>query len=279
MKIPSGTPVRGIPFVAFDTETTGLDLTEDRLLDVGAVRFRPGTVLRSYQSLVRPGRSIPAFSIAIHHITEAMVARAPEPKPVLVELSRVLDGGVLIAHNAPFDMAVLSLELTRQGLPVPDVLALDTCVLADTLMPGHRNLRLGMLMKHLGASESNDHRALPDARCCVKLFDHLVSLLRPNATWADLLRLHGPPFNLREFARMSIPTMWHFAVAVNAIEERRSVRIRLSNNGRREIQLQPRRFEILDGRWAVVPVKARPDPVYMDEMSRMARRPTARVRS
>lgn len=271
MNIPSETLVSEIPFVAFDTETTGLDLTEDRLLDVGALRFRAGTIERTYESLVRPGRSIPEISISIHHITEAMVAEAPLPKQVLAELSAFLDGAVLLAHNAPFDMAVITLELKRQGLPVPDVLVLDSCVLAEALMPEQPTLKLGVLMGLLGYSETNDHRALPDARCVVKLFEHACSKIADGrATWGDLLKLHGPAFSLPEFGDLSVTDQWHYAVAVNAIEERRPVRIKTNDPhaAGRELEVRPRGFALQEARWVVVPERPA-KPVYMDKIHKM----------
>lgn len=271
MKIPSETPVSGIPFVAFDTETTGLDLVEDRLLDVGALRFRLGHEEREYASLVRPGRSIPDYSIAIHHITEAMVVDAPAPAQVLAELCQVLDGAVLLAHNAPFDMAVLTLELKRQGLPVPDIMVLDTCVLAEALMPEEPTLKLGVLMKKFGSEEINNHRALPDARCAARLFEHVCSRAGGGKpTWGDLITLHGPAFSLREFATFNIQEMWHYAVAVNAIEERRTVKVRMADRGMSgpEIEVRPRGFGLRDGRWVVLTEKPA-QQVFMDQVFKM----------
>jgi len=275
VKIPSSTPVTGIEFAAFDTETTGLDLDADRLLDVGAVRFRIGMWQRSYASLVRPGRSIPDYSTAIHHITEEMVSDAPPPRQVLAELCALLDGAVLLAHNAPFDMSVLTLELGRQGMPVPDVAVLDTCVLAEAVMADQPTLKLGALMRVLGCSETNDHRALPDARCLIRLFEHICAQV-PGATWQHLLDRHGPPFSLREFAQLRVVDQWHFAVAVNAIEERAPVGIAFANGAaHREVELRPRGFELREGRWCVVPEKPHPEPVYMDSIASMVKRPRA----
>lgn len=271
MKIPLETPVSGIPFVAFDTETTGLDLVEDRLLDVGALRFRLGHEEREYASLVRPGRSIPEFSIAIHHITEAMVEDAPYPSQVLEELSRVVDGTVLLAHNAPFDMAMLTLELRRQNMRVPDILVLDTCVLAEALMPDEPTLKLGMLMKKFGSDETNNHRALPDARCAARLFEHVCSRAGGGKpTWGDLISLHGPAFELPKFAQLSVQEQWHYAVAVNAIEERRTVKVRMADRGMSgpEIEVRPRGFGMRDGRWVVLTEKPAVQ-LFMDQVFKM----------
>ena len=94
--------------VVIDTETTGTDLAEDRVIELALVKFEydresgaVGRVLEVYDGLVDPGRPIPPESTAIHHITDAMVAgkRLDE-----AAIERLLDGvGVVIAHMASFD--------------------------------------------------------------------------------------------------------------------------------------------------------------------------------
>ena len=94
--------------VVIDTETTGTDLAEDRVIELALVKFEydresgaVGRVLEVYDGLEDPGRPIPPESTAIHHITDAMVAgkRLDE-----AAIERLLDGvGVVIAHMASFD--------------------------------------------------------------------------------------------------------------------------------------------------------------------------------
>ena len=94
--------------VVIDTETTGTDLAEDRVIELALVKFEydresgaVGRVLEVYDGLEDPGRPIPPESTAIHHITDAMVAgkRLDE-----AAIERLLDGvGVVIAHKASFD--------------------------------------------------------------------------------------------------------------------------------------------------------------------------------
>lgn len=65
-------------FIALDLETTGLSATQDRIVEVGAVRFslREG-ILDTFSQLFNPERLIPEEVIAIHGITNRMVAQAP----------------------------------------------------------------------------------------------------------------------------------------------------------------------------------------------------------
>jgi DNA polymerase III epsilon subunit-like protein len=272
------TSLDAIPFVAFDTETTGMDFSRDRLVDFGAVRFRGDRIDACFESLVNPAMPMPGDSLAIHRITDRMVARAPGAARMLPRLMPILRGAVLLAHNAPFDMAVLVRELARARMRVPDLAVLDTCILADRLDPGLPSLRLGDLMTRIGSAERNVHRALPDARCAMALFRYCLDRMGngPHGgghTWADLLALHGPAFSLTEFSRWPVVRMWHCAVTVNAIECRRPVRVVLARAraGVRELRLRPRGFEIRGRRWCLLPARPRPAPIYMDGIRRMSK--------
>lgn len=94
--------------VVLDTETTGTDPAEDRVIEIALVKFEydrasgeVGRVLDVYDGLEDPGRPIPPESTAIHHITDAMVAGKRFDERAI---ERVLDGvGVVIAHSAGFD--------------------------------------------------------------------------------------------------------------------------------------------------------------------------------
>ena len=78
---PSGaTPLDELPVVSLDTETTGLDVRRDRLLSVGAVHLHGHRLYlgETFDRLVNPAQRIPPGSTAIHSITDAMIAEAPD---------------------------------------------------------------------------------------------------------------------------------------------------------------------------------------------------------
>ena len=77
--IDSSTALNELPVLVLDTETTGLDVANDRVISIGAVRLHGKRIYRgvSFDRLVNPARPIPRRSSAVHGITDAMVRDAP----------------------------------------------------------------------------------------------------------------------------------------------------------------------------------------------------------
>ena len=97
-------------FVAFDIETTGLTPVVDRIVEIGAVKFRSGKVMDTFQELIDPEMSISPDATAVNGITDEMVAGCPLIDQALPQFVDFLADFVSIAHNAPFDVGFLSYE-------------------------------------------------------------------------------------------------------------------------------------------------------------------------
>jgi len=162
-------PISEYHFVAVDTETTGLRVT-DRPVEIGAVRLEGGAVTATYQSLVDPEGPVPAASTAVHGITDSDLAGAPAAGEVLAELEAFGRGAVWLAHNAGYDAGILGTAYARIGQEGPTEPMLDTCRLARACLPGRRSYRLEALGRGLGLAEVGYHRALADAHVAAGLF-------------------------------------------------------------------------------------------------------------
>jgi DNA polymerase III epsilon subunit len=164
--------LRSRTFVAFDTETTGLWAPAHRIVEIAAVRFRLASEeCETFQSLVNPERSIPQEVIAIHGITDEMVAEAPTIKPALERFIEFCGSdSILIAHNALFDISFINCELDRVDLPVPENTVLDTVDIYHRLYPQLESYSLLGLVSRFGIAQSQVHRALEDARLVRLLF-------------------------------------------------------------------------------------------------------------
>jgi DNA polymerase III epsilon subunit family exonuclease len=162
-------PARDGDFVAVDTETTGL-AWHDRIVELGAVRFRGDKVIASWRTLVNPRRPIPESARGIHGLTDEAVRDAPPAVEALTALERFCDGATLLAHNARFDRDVLAAEFVRAGLPLPRNPMYCTWRLSKHGVPESPRHGLIALAKHLQLPAVSSHRALADAELTRMLF-------------------------------------------------------------------------------------------------------------
>src|SRR6185312_5225909 len=112
---------------------------------------------------------------------------------VLPNLSELLKGRVLVAHNAPFDRRVLRQAFGRIGLDWPDPPVMCTAAMARTMLPLQRRRGLGVLADALGIEVHTVHRALADAETCARVLCALFPRLCANAaTVGDALAMLTP---------------------------------------------------------------------------------------
>ncbi len=174
------TPLEKLSLVAFDLETTGLTLAADRVVEIGAVRFslaahEPST----FSMLVNPHLQMKPEIIAIHHISQDMADAALPAKQVLPQFIAWLQEKetlpVMIAHHAAFDISFLMQEARRVDIELPELYVIDTFPLARQCFPGLPSYSLQNLLTTLELpTNSNAHRALPDAVACQMLFQACV---------------------------------------------------------------------------------------------------------
>ncbi|WP_299693754.1 3'-5' exonuclease [uncultured Tateyamaria sp.] len=166
--------------VAFDSETTGLSTERDDVVQLGAVRILNGRIVEGevLDSYVDPGRRIPPASTAVHHVSDADVRGAPD----FATAGRALHGfcrdAVLVAHNAPFDLAFLRRAEGEMGV-VWDHPVLDTVLLSAIVFGTTEVHTLDALCDRLGITIPPEHRhtALGDAQVTAAALVKLMPLL------------------------------------------------------------------------------------------------------
>ncbi len=181
-----------LPLVAFDTETTGLTAWRgDRIIEFSAVRFRldPGGAVQEDRIERRtfrfhPGIPIPREVVRQTGITDEAVADAPRFEAHAREVRDLLADGVTVAHNYPFDLAMLTAEFARAGLAWPAPPAeIDTLALSRRLHPEASRHGLADVATRLGVRLEEAHRAEQDAEACGRVF---LALARHHAAPTDL---------------------------------------------------------------------------------------------
>lgn len=162
------TPLRTFQtFVAFDTETTGIALTGNGVIEISAVRFVDFMPRILFTTLIHPQKPIPYDATAVNHITNEMVATAPLFYEIIPSLEFFLRDSPLIAHNAPFDIK----HLYADGLDsIAQKKVYDTCALSRKMHPQQPDHKLGTCCAAHGIAIGNAHRAASDAMACGLLF-------------------------------------------------------------------------------------------------------------
>ncbi len=172
-------PLSQLTYVVFDTETTGLDPTGgDEIISIGGIRVVGSKLRREevYDQLVDPRRSIPLESLKIHEIFPEMLKGMPVIGEVLPTFHEFVEGAVLVAHNAAFDMRFLQLSEERAGVTF-DNAVLDTLLLSAVVHPAQEPHTLDAVAERFGIQVVGRHTALGDAIVTAEILLRLIPLL------------------------------------------------------------------------------------------------------
>jgi DNA polymerase-3 subunit epsilon/CBS domain-containing protein len=176
----SATPLIALDAVVLDTETTGVDPTSARIVEIAAVRLVGGKMAaqNALRRLVRPDQPIPATATRIHGINDAAVAGATPFAEVWPEFVSFIGDSVVIGHALGFDLAVIRRECERSGVPWEPPRAIDTRLLAQAIKPNLADYSLEGLAAWVGTKVEHRHSALGDAITCGGIFLALLPKLR-----------------------------------------------------------------------------------------------------
>ena len=163
-------------FVAFDLETTGLSSRHDRIIEIGAVLFRNGEQVDSFQTFVAPGRKLERKIIDLTGITDQMLVGAPDISEALPKFLDFVGDRVLVAHNSDFDTGFIRQACKELGLDY-HYTAADTLILSQNLLPNLSKFKLDVVSNALSLPDFDHHRANDDARTCGLIMAKLMEKL------------------------------------------------------------------------------------------------------
>ncbi len=174
----------GQKVLAFDLETTGISTNNDRIVQVALIGADADGNPIHHDVIVNPQRPIPREASRVHGIYDQDVRGKPIFKECASELSELMEGAVIVGHNArKFDMPLLQNEFYRCGITPPrPLVVLDTLEAVRRLkIPRPHNL--GAQCARHGIDLSNAHNAAADAAACLLLLwkvmrDHPSSFRR-----------------------------------------------------------------------------------------------------
>ncbi len=195
--------------VAFDIETTGLNARSDRMTEIGAVIFRGGEILSTFNTFVNPGMHIPAEITDLTGITDADVADAPGEKEALEAFLDYVGSRPLVAHNAHFDTGFMRETARRCGLRF-DPVFLDSLALSQSLLPDLKRFKLDIVSNRLNLPKFNHHRASDDAMVVARIMDKFLPELRAKGakTIGDIETVH------HSLRRTDVEKTWHMILLV-----------------------------------------------------------------
>lgn len=172
-------------FVVLDTETTGFDYDNDRILCIGALVLQNGTITiqDSFEVYIEQDH-YDKSTAQIHGILKAFVIQRPTELEALQQFLAFLGDSIIIAHHAVFDVTMINKALERNGLPHLTNQRLDTAILyKKTLIKSHLFERkdhytLDDLADKFDISKKDRHTALGDAYITAIAFLKIVKKLK-----------------------------------------------------------------------------------------------------
>lgn len=164
----------GTVFTAFDTETTGLTVSNSFVIEIGAVKFDKNGIIDKFSTLINPQKPIPESASAINNITDDMVKDAPKIDEVLDSFLEFTKDTVLIAHNANFDVNFINEECVRNNKTELKNNFLDTLNLVRWAYPLLGKYNLQLMARLMNIEVTDAHRAYDDARVCMELFNRVI---------------------------------------------------------------------------------------------------------
>ena len=166
-------------YIAFDVETP--NYANDRISSIGITIIENGTVVDDFYSLVNPEVHFDPFNIHLTGITPAMVVDQPTFPQLWEKIAPVMGSGLMIAHNAPFDMGVLAQCLSAYQIEwQPFTYYACTCVMGRACYPGLENHKLNTLCNYLNL-DLEHHNAGSDSWACAELLlDYMRHGLKPD---------------------------------------------------------------------------------------------------
>ena len=158
-------------YIAFDVETP--NRLNHRMSAIGVSVVEDGKIVEEFYSLVDPETDFDPFNTWLTGISEESVVSSPIFPELWEKIAPIMESGILVAHNASFDMGVLRKCLNDYGISWrPAVKGVCTVLMGRSLLPGISH-KLNDMCDHYGISLSH-HQADSDSRACAEILLHYL---------------------------------------------------------------------------------------------------------
>jgi len=177
-------------FCVLDLETTGLDMVNDAIINIGAVKLKKGKITKLFEAYTKPPIPIPPESTEFHGMVDSMFADKPVIGEVLPEFLQFVGDSVIVGHHINFDIRMLHRQLKElYAVGISNAVWLDTMFLYQMAHEDQRHQPLEHLLEQYCVQCDQRHTALGDVVATAKVFVKIMKELPPSyKTIGDLYR-------------------------------------------------------------------------------------------
>lgn len=161
--MPKPRKTKLVELVVLDVETTGMKPEEGHsIIELAGQRLRGTEIIGTFDALISYDKPLDPEVVAVHGITEAMLAETGRARAdVFAEFREFVQGAVLVGHNIAFDLGFLNSEYARLGQPALANETLDTIEIAKKYLL-IASYSLKNVAAYLEVPQPSAHRALAD---------------------------------------------------------------------------------------------------------------------
>lgn len=183
--------------VIFDVESTGLDVTQDEVIQIAAIELVNGEYTRSFERFIKPSHSVGDSALVHGFSDDYLNEHGEEAREVFLQFQAFVEGALLIGHNVQYDLKIVSSQMNRLGLMFENSMGYyDTLDIVRRLYPDLKNHKLDTVSAYVGVSHEPTHNAMDDI---LATKDVLVKSM-------DLLMTHHE--NRKKVMKFYEPHLW-----------------------------------------------------------------------
>lgn len=166
------------PICFIDTETTGLNASYNRIIEIGVLKVVDGQLVKEFKTLVNPQTYVDPFIQQMTGINPEALESAPTFSEIKDELAALLDDSIFVAHNVRFDYGFIRNEFKRVGVRFFSK-QFCTVKLARLLYPNQKRYNLDAIIENFNIKCENRHRAFDDAKVLWEFYKKAQSSIKP----------------------------------------------------------------------------------------------------
>ncbi|TYQ14667.1 UNVERIFIED_CONTAM: DNA polymerase III epsilon subunit family exonuclease [Acetivibrio alkalicellulosi] len=167
-----------VEFIIIDLETTGISKINDRIIEIGIVKYKDGNIIESYNELINPEIPIPLEATRVNNITNGMVKNKKKIHEVIEHIFNMINGQIVVGYNVNFDLGFLDVAFGRSNLIIDNIKFIDVLqIVKETINPNEISNKKLVTVKNYFGIKRDSHRALDDCLTTADVFKNCIKIL------------------------------------------------------------------------------------------------------